>query len=483
MDAAAPVDRNKIVYIIFVWLGIGTLLPWNFFITQNSYWNERFRDLECVGGKMLQINSNITSQTPVNEESDIDDTYKTCTPNDEMQKMWNSKMAVASMIPNVTMLILNAVFGHRFKTQPRLLVSLVFVIVLFAFTAGMTKVNTDKWQSDFMTLTLVVVVFINLNAAIFQGGLLGVSGKFPPAYIGGVFSGQAVGGIFASVTAVVMIALGTVPRDQAFFCFLVAVIFLAGSLVFYLIITRSEFYQYYLAENVQRNEAKLETINNVDAPITEESEFLDKEKAIINSEEGDGPHPPPMKVVIPHKVNPLQIFGKISIYAISVFTIFLVTLACFPALTLLTGSVNGNEYKVWATKYFIPVCCFVLFNVGDYLGRFAAEKLQWPMPPKVYRHLSFAPIAIMALSLSRIVFIPLFMYCKYFESDTAYIVIMLLFSLSNGYISNICMMSGPKISHPDDQMTAASLMVAFLGLGLGAGAALSNVFTALSKHV
>ena len=45
------------------------------------------------------------------------------------------------------------------------------------------------------------------------------------------------------------------------------------------------------------------------------------------------------------------------------------------------------------------------------------------------------------------------------------------------------MMSGPKISHPDDQMTAASLMVAFLGLGLGAGAALSNVFTALSKHV
>ena len=102
---------------------------------------------------------------------------------------------------------------------------------------------------------------------------------------------------------------------------------------------------------------------------------------------------------------------------------------------------------------------------------------------QVYRHLSFAPIAIMALSLSRIVFIPLFMYCKYFESDTAYIVIMLLFSLSNGYISNICMMSGPKISHPDDQMTAASLMVAFLGLGLGSGAALSNVFTALSKHV
>ena len=123
-----------------------------------------------------------------------------------MQRMWNSYLAVASMIPNVTMLILNAVFGHRqvismktfiigvlnhnntplkfcfsygkiikitipfrYKTQPRLLVSLVLVILLFAFTAGMTKVDTDTWQSDFMTLTLITVVLINLNAAIFQG--------------------------------------------------------------------------------------------------------------------------------------------------------------------------------------------------------------------------------------------------------------------------------------------------------------------------
>ena len=46
---------------------------------------------------------------------------------------------------------------------------MVLVIILFAFTAGMAKVNTDEWQSDFMTVTLVTVVFINLNAAIFQG--------------------------------------------------------------------------------------------------------------------------------------------------------------------------------------------------------------------------------------------------------------------------------------------------------------------------
>ena len=72
------------------------------------------------------------------------------------------------------------------------------------------------------------------------------------------------------------------------------------------------------------------------------------------------------------------------------------------------------------------------------------------------------------------------MYCNAFESDSVYIVIMLLFSLSNGYLSNICMMSGPQVCHPDDQMTAASLMVACLGIGLATGAALSNLFVAIA---
>ena len=46
-QSSPPVDRHKLVYIIFVWLGVGTLLPWNFFITQTSYWNYRYRDLKC----------------------------------------------------------------------------------------------------------------------------------------------------------------------------------------------------------------------------------------------------------------------------------------------------------------------------------------------------------------------------------------------------------------------------------------------------
>ena len=48
------------------------------------------------------------------DSKDSNDDNTECIPNTNMQKMWNSKMAVASMVPNVTMLILNAVFGHRY---------------------------------------------------------------------------------------------------------------------------------------------------------------------------------------------------------------------------------------------------------------------------------------------------------------------------------------------------------------------------------
>jgi hypothetical protein len=43
---SGPEDRRKLVYVVFYWLGIGTLLPWNFFITVNDYWNYKLRTVE-----------------------------------------------------------------------------------------------------------------------------------------------------------------------------------------------------------------------------------------------------------------------------------------------------------------------------------------------------------------------------------------------------------------------------------------------------
>jgi equilibrative nucleoside transporter 1/2/3 len=427
-----PKDPCRMVQAIFFWLGIGTLLPWNMFITVNAYWDHKFRNV-----------TEESNGTILSEETE------------DIAAMWPGYLAVASMVPNVTFLILNGVFGHRFKTQPRLLASLILVIILFIFTSVMVQIDTDAWQSYFLYLTLASVVIININSAIFQGGILGVAGKFPPAYMGAVFSGQALGGIFASGTNVVVLALGATPTQAAFFCFVLSVIFLGTALVAYMVATRSDFYKHYLGEG-------------------DSQEKHDDHKLLETS--------PDHKPKLPVKVNPLSVMAQIWPYGLAVLLTFLVTLGCFPAITVRVQSTQTEG--LWPTKFFIPVSCFLLFNVGDYLGRFLAGLIQWPRPGRV------GAILTLTFSILRICFIPLFVICNampgnrsltpvLLESDTAYIIIMLLFSTTNGYLGSICMMGAPQVVLSDEAQTAASLMVALLGLGLGSGAFLSNFFVKL----
>ena len=67
-----------------------------------------------------------------------------------------------------------------------------------------------------------------------------------------------------------------------------------------------------------------------------------------------------------------------------------------------------------------------------------------------------------------------------FKSDIVYIVTMLLFSSSQGYLCNICMMFAPKISCDKDQGTVSKLMALFLAIGLSVGSVLSVLFTTLT---
>ena len=91
-----PKDPYNLVTILFYYMAIGTLLPWNFFINVNGYWMYKFRT----------VNSS-TLETNVTDVKN------------DLQLEFTSDLAVAAMIPNVTFLILNGLFGHRFKTTPR----------------------------------------------------------------------------------------------------------------------------------------------------------------------------------------------------------------------------------------------------------------------------------------------------------------------------------------------------------------------------
>ena len=81
----APKDKHNLIFIICCWLGIGMLLPWNFYYSADGYWKYKFR----------------------NPENDTVTTSK--------QKFWGSNLSIVSMTPNFLFLLLNVLFGHRLR--------------------------------------------------------------------------------------------------------------------------------------------------------------------------------------------------------------------------------------------------------------------------------------------------------------------------------------------------------------------------------
>lgn len=93
---------------------------------------------------------------------------------------------------------------------------------------------------------------------------------------------------------------------------------------------------------------------------------------------------------------------------------------------------------------------FLVFNVGDFFGRYVCS---FP------RFLIWSARRLLTLSLARTLFIPIFLMCNIqqstspsassaiISSDFLYMVILLLFGFSNGYVSSLCMIAAPSVEH------------------------------------
>lgn len=406
-----PAYRGGVVYGCFMLLGLGTLLPWNFFITAQTYWDYKFRD--------TSNNETVYSQEQT-----------------ELQQLYTPMQVCLSQIPNFIFLFINALFSHKLPQRLRLLVSLVLMIVFFSLTTMLTKINTDDWQLGFFVLTMLIIIFINSSGAIFQGVLFGVAGMFPEKYIIAVVSGQALGGVFASGARIISLSVGAQDATSAFIYFFIAVGVMIITLFAFLYMSKTEFYNHY-----------------TNCQATEKSELVQESNAFSAQ---------------------MAIFKEIWPFGLSVWGVFAVTLVAFPALCVKIFSTS--EDKIWADVYFQPVITFLLFNVGDYVGRQVAGFIMWPRR---------GSRILYVMVVLRLVFIPLFLLCNHspvspipstFSHDAWYILFMSLFSLSNGYCSSLCMMYGPKMVSEVKAEVASSMMAAMLGLGLLTGGLLSFAF-------
>ncbi|XP_055018347.1 equilibrative nucleoside transporter 1 isoform X2 [Boleophthalmus pectinirostris] len=439
----APRDKYNAVWLIFFILGLGTLLPWNFFMTASAYFTSRLKD---------------PVSTTFNQTGNV--TMAGGDTRNALESTFNNVMTLCAMVPLLIFTCLNSFIHQRVSQKLRILGSLSVIFVVFLITAIVVKVSIEPLS--FFTLTMIKIICINSFGAVLQGSLFGLAGILPATYTTPIMSGQGLAGTFAAFSMICALASGSELQDSAFGYFITACAVILLAIMSYFVLPKMEFFQYYM-ESHGSHSSSADEENKMDLLKKDSTE----KRPVVNLTEDEAR--PTVSVV--------NIFKQIWVMALSVCFIFTVTIGTFPAVTVDVKSTVANG-GTWET-YFIPVSCFLLFNVMDWAGRSLTAVCMWPGKDSKL---------LPALVILRIIFIPLFILCnvqprKYFpvvfSHDAWYITLMIFFSFSNGYLASLCMCFGPKKVAQHEAETAGAIMAFFLSLGLALGAAFSFAFRAI----
>ncbi|KAM6916215.1 equilibrative nucleoside transporter 1-like [Xenentodon cancila] len=439
----APRDKYNAVWIILFILGLGTLLPWNFFMTATMYFTSRLKD-STTNISYLEINETIHDGDTRNV----------------LESKFNNVMTLCAMVPLLIFTCLNSFIHQRIPQKLRISGSLTAILLVFMLTAVFVKV--EMAPLTFFVLTMMKIVCINSFGAVLQGSLFGLAGILPVSYTAPIMSGQGLAGTFAAFAMICALATGSELQDSAFGYFITACVVILLAIASYLTLPKMEFFQYYMESNGSRPSADEE--NKMD--LLKKENPAEKRPVVNLMEEEPKP-----------SFSVFAIFKQIWVTALSVCFIFTVTIGTFPAVTVEVKSTVANGGR-WDT-YFIPVSCFLLFNLMDWAGRSLTAVCMWPGKDSL-----LLPIMVGL----RVIFIPLFMFCNVqprhylpvlFSHDAWYIIFMIVFSFSNGYLASLCMCFGPKKVAQHEAETAGAIMAFFLSLGLALGAAVSFAFRAM----
>lgn len=449
-----PQDRYKAVWLIFFMLGLGTLLPWNFFMTATLYFKNRLGQPQNVSLGTANLSRAVqASATPTVPSPD----------QNYLRDIFNNVMTLCAMLPMLIFACLNSFLHQRIPQSVRILGSLVAILLVFLTTAILVRVPLDALP--FFVITMIKIMLINSFGAILQGSLFGLAGLLPAHYTAPIMSGQGLAGIFASVAMICAITSGSELSESAFGYFITACGVIILTIICYLGLPRLEFYRYYQQlklEGPGEQETKLDLISKGEASRAGKEEFG-----------VSAPNSQPTN----NSASIWAILKNILVPALSVCFIFTVTIGVFPAVTSdAKSSIAGSS--AWG-RYFIPVSCFLNFNVFDWLGRSLTTITMWPGKDSRW---------LPSLVVARLVFVPLLLLCNVhprrylaviFKHDAWYIIFIAAFAFSNGYLASLCMCFGPKKVQPAEAETAGSIMAFFLSLGLALGAVFSFLFRAI----
>ncbi|NXM64876.1 S29A3 protein, partial [Illadopsis cleaveri] len=425
-----PRDRWHGAYVIFFLLGIGSLLPWNFFITAKHYWRYKLQNCSDEPGSVEQAAS-------------------------DLRDYFESYISIASTVPSVLCLIGNFLLVNRVPASVRILSSLFVMLAVFLVITVLVKVDTSSWTTCFFALTVGCVAVVSSASTVFSSSIFGLSSCFPMRNLQALISGQAMGGTISAVASVIDLAAAADVTDSALAYFLTADIFIVVCIMVYLLLPRLEYSRYYLSS--QKESPSLVTVPP-DSSMKDEAENFTTNSSFLTRSAGI----PPLRPIL----------QKTALLGFCLFYVFFISIIIFPSLSSNIESVSKSSGSPWSTKYFTPLTCFLLYNFADWCGRQVTAWIQVPGPKSKL---------LPALVLLRTIFLPLFILSNYqprahiqtvvFNQDIYPVVFTALLGLSNGYLGTLVMVYGPKIVPKELAEAAGVVMTFYLVLGLALGSA------------
>uniref|UniRef100_A0A8C9G867 Solute carrier family 29 member 3 n=1 Tax=Pavo cristatus TaxID=9049 RepID=A0A8C9G867_PAVCR len=361
-------------------------------------------------------------------------------PGSWLHDYFESYISIASTVPSVLCLVGNFLLVNRVPASVRILSSLFIMLSIFLVITVLVKVDTSSWTTCFFALTIGCVVVVSGASTIFTSSILGLSSRFPMRNSQALLAGQAMGGTVSAIASVIDLAAAADVTDSALAYFLTADIFLVVCIMVYLLLPRLEYSRYGWALGAAMGQSG-------------EEEVLPQSTAV-----------PPLRPIL----------RKTATLGSCLFYVFFVSIIIFPSLSSSIQSIHQASGSLWATKYFVPLTSFLLYNFADWCGRQITAWIQVPGPNSRL---------LPALVLLRTIFLPLFILCNYqprahirtvlFNHDIYPVAFTTLLGLSNGYLGTLALVYGPKIVPKELAEAAGVVMSFYLVLGLAMGSACS----------
>ncbi|CAF4983367.1 unnamed protein product [Rotaria sp. Silwood1] len=408
------IDGHNWSYWAFVWLGLGSLLPFNFFITADPYFRYKLHD------------SKIENSSASRLELSYENTVTLCA-------------SIPNLIATILVTFIFVPYIHKYRIYTSLIGITICLLICFVFIF----INVSQWREIFFIITMILVMIQGVLCAILLNCFFSLASTLPSRYIQGFVAGQALGGVFVVLCSIASILFSNDISISAAIYFLLAIFVLISNLLTFIYIEKSHLLQIY--------SSSIQEINNEYEPLIQS---ISSDDNPINS----------------MNITSLALFQRLYVAYnhtkwnfYGILLTFICTLSLFPAyMSKIQPAYPSINYPhtIWTNRLYTQVLTFLLFNVGDTFGRMISSKIQIPSLLK--------PRLLFFLCLLRFSFIPLFGLCHFpntngfpyiFKNDYIYAFIVLLFAMSHGYFNSLNMMYAPRRVHAQLSSTVGALML------------------------